>query len=569
MTWPIPELPTSGPFPRTDNTPAAIYHAQDHNDLINSVNDIADRIGNVAPRTSTYFTTEDRMITRTRSYTFVVAPADAADLYKESADVILPGASGAQNDGDILSAMVDQCSKVGGGSIFVAPGTVHLYQSIVFNPQGAGKYNNVDLVGSGMGTVLRRRADVPVIDVRGTSASASNTCRNINIENFYFNCDSSDGSASWKTPGVKIRYATSVNLRQCNFNNFTTAALRTQAWADSFVQRARFDACGTVPSDPTQYAVIELLCATTSTGEQTSNIYFEDIIIDTFNTGALKILGNSNQKVDSIFFNRLKVKNETNVCGTFADINYGDLVVFDYSSWYVKDFRSGYSTPINVIKVTNSTAVMFEDPRFDIGAASTPTVNRFLYFDGPNNRCGFRNASVAIRQETSSLYVVDYNDATSSNYGMVLGPIGWTTKADTVTATRTVKTEKPPTSLAGEAASTIIGYVMGTRPTEQGTSITLNGYSNYRIKMNASGSITIPAARNHENSVRTFWVAFIQDGTGNRTVTWPSNVVCTSGTKTLSTAGSAIDIFQFTYFPTVTGSLEDNWILHRVGTAVA
>lgn len=78
-----------------------------------------------------------------------------------------------------------------------------------------------------------------------------------------------------------------------------------------------------------------------------------------------------------------------------------------------------------------------------------------------------------------------------------------------------------------------------------GTTIAWNMASGYNAKVTIAGNRTIGTPTNPKEGV-TYTLQVIQDGTGNRTLTWPASTIFSfgkAGTPTLSTGAGLIDVF--------------------------
>lgn len=516
MTWPVNPLPSTGPFPRDNDTPASFYHAQDHNDLLNAVNDIVHRIGESVPKTATYGTTESRLLTRTREAAFVIAPYDAPDYMKEAADIVLSGPSGAQNDGDVISSALTAAGAAGGGRVFLGPGSIHLYQSIVFTP---GSTDRVELVGSGLSTQVKRRANIPSVSVRGTGTGAGGFCAYNLISDIYFRHDPSDAVSSWKTFGIDISYAISFHIRDCRFYNFTTAAISAKCWRDSYLTNILMDSCGSLPTDsaPSQFNALEFLCATAGAGTDTNNIYCDNITIANFNIGAITIMGNSSQKITNINFNRLRLDNPSNVCGKFLGIGYADAIDFKNLYCLVGDFRAGYSTRVNVIGLSNCRGVLFDKAYFTITSTAVATVDSFLLFFGPNVRCGYNNIMASVAKDPHVAMVA----WSASNTESIIGELGFTY----TTGTAVLVSGAPTTTsmpLFGKpyvqtyVASTTLGSggAWGNVPFSAADTYDSHGFHD---PVTNNTRFTIPANMSGFYRINTV-VGFEADSTGDRAV---------------------------------------------------
>src|ERR1700731_2765973 len=85
--------------------------------------------------------------------------------------------------------------------------------------------------------------------------------------------------------------------------------------------------------------------------------------------------------------------------------------------------------------------------------------------------------------------------------------------------------------------------------------VALANSPNQSILMTANTTFTAPA--NNGN----FTLTLTQDGTGNRTATWPASFLFVGGSKTLSTAANAIDTVTAIWSPTVAaGVVTARWL---------
>ena len=65
------------------------------------------------------------------------------------------------------------------------------------------------------------------------------------------------------------------------------------------------------------------------------------------------------------------------------------------------------------------------------------------------------------------------------------------------------------------------------------------------VRARLTGNTTFTFSGAATNAACSFGLYIIQDGTGSRTVTWPTSVKWSGGAPTLSTAASAVDILVF------------------------
>ena len=101
----------------------------------------------------------------------------------------------------------------------------------------------------------------------------------------------------------------------------------------------------------------------------------------------------------------------------------------------------------------------------------------------------------------------------------------------------------------------------GNTPTSTGTNTAGNG--NY-FAVTLGGNRTFATFLNFPFGA-VFYLDVVQDGTGSRTATWPSNVAWAAGTApTLTTTAGATDVVRFTY-----NTRLSKWIGETVGKAFA
>lgn len=83
------------------------------------------------------------------------------------------------------------------------------------------------------------------------------------------------------------------------------------------------------------------------------------------------------------------------------------------------------------------------------------------------------------------------------------------------------------------------------------------GFNSRRMAITLTGNVTFTAP----TSKSDFRLVITQDGTGNRTGTFPASMLFVGGSKTLSTAAGAIDMVDATYAPTLSGTTwTDRWL---------
>lgn len=101
-------------------------------------------------------------------------------------------------------------------------------------------------------------------------------------------------------------------------------------------------------------------------------------------------------------------------------------------------------------------------------------------------------------------------------------------------------------SLSGLVALPIKGGLetVSTNNAATGT-VTLNLINGNVFSLTLTGSITLTFSGATAGKACSFTVYLKQDGTGGRTVTWPSSTKWSGGAPTLSTAANAVDILVF------------------------
>lgn len=552
-TWPPSSLPSSGPYPRTDATTNHPYQTQDHNDFITHINDIVERIGAGNPKTASYVTTESRLETRSRSATFVLAPYDAPDFWKESADIVLSGPNGSQNDAEIITYAMTLTSAGGGGTVLVGPGTVHIYHSIAFSP---GSTDNVTLVGAGAhATTLQQRADVPVIYALGSGIADSQMCKNVLITGFFFAADNADGATAWNSPAIQIFFAKVFDIRNCNFFNIYCAGILGIAWWDSVVSRVRIDNCGSLPTSTSQYGSLALL--TSFAGMDCNNIYVSDLWIETWNGVAIQVAGSVYQQINKINFDRVKLENAVSISGPFITVDRATYVNFHDLGLYMGDWRASgpaYSTAINAIDVTNSSGVMFTDTFLEIGSPTHQTIRTAIRFSGGNRRCGWENLTFSAQASPNGVPSVSFIEFTGTNTEMLLGDYGFAYDGSSGSA---VALTGSPTSASGVWRESFTA-VTGSGATTINPALT----KLIILTLSANTTLTISSPANTQNDSRRFKLMVKQDASGGRTLSWPTIKWPGGSAPTVSSAANAVDVFEFFF----QGS---SWYGIRVGTALA
>jgi hypothetical protein len=85
--------------------------------------------------------------------------------------------------------------------------------------------------------------------------------------------------------------------------------------------------------------------------------------------------------------------------------------------------------------------------------------------------------------------------------------------------------------------------------------VALTGGLNSQLTLSQNTTFTAPTNKSN------FTITLTQDGTGSRTGTFPASFLFVGGSKTLSTAASAIDTITGIYSPTLSGTTwTDRWL---------
>lgn len=166
----------------------------------------------------------------------------------------------------------------GGGKV-ILDGAYILTESLT-PPQ-----NNIVIEGQGATlTKIIKGADIPLIDVRGVTASmAFNDVR----KNIYLNNLTLDGAGNtaWMGPLLRAYYAQFIHCTNVNFlSNYGPALSTAQLW-DSYLTNCRFDYCGKATGSDSAVCHIKSVDQGVAAGQfgssggnNTNNLWFKDCV---------------------------------------------------------------------------------------------------------------------------------------------------------------------------------------------------------------------------------------------------------------------------------------------------
>ena len=122
-----------------------------------------------------------------------------------------------------------------------------------------------------------------------------------------------------------------------------------------------------------------------------------------------------------------------------------------------------------------------------------------------------------------------------------------TTPSSIITAGSNLSWSTNTLSLDGSVSGlTVLTFSSEYDKGDSGTADTVDWANGQKQKSTLTDNVTFTFTA--PSGVGNFLLKLVQDSTGSRTVTWPSNVKWPSGTApTLSTSASAVDIVSFLY----------------------
>jgi hypothetical protein len=192
---------------------------------------------------------------------------------------------------------------------------------------------------------------------------------------------------------------------------------------------------------------------------------------------------------------------------------------------------------------------------------SGTSVDTWINYQSSNKvhltNCEFDSATQALKfQDTATFSCQDLTIA-DSTFSMSSGNKAWTELRTNASSQRVAITGF--TILPGVTYDTLVNgqnIVLGSNTSySQGNitgATTFNSYNGTTIYATLTGNVTATIS-NGSHKGEVLRLALTQDGTGSRTITWPSNFKKAGGSLTLSTAASATDIVTMQYNGT-------NWI---------
>ena len=265
-------------------------------------------------------------------------------------------------------------SSIGGGIIYI-PNNKYYTNAAIPIP------DDVSIIGESLNAELSATHTTgAVLQFVGTSSAVRRD--RVQVANLKI------GGASGGTNsriGIQCQYAQKIDLAHVEFWS-TAIALSGLDWWDSTLYDIRFDQCST--TDGTNTAAVYLEANSASSTDSNTLRFVNCTWENCFERDLYMVaLGSGAKRPNKIRFYGCKWE-----CGGSGFLKGDRLVIsgvsyvtFTDCEWTIGEFYSGYTTPVNVVTVSGSRDVSFQNCRMEGAPVASSTVARFLYLNGSSS----------------------------------------------------------------------------------------------------------------------------------------------------------------------------------------